>query len=279
MTDEVFYLIGPLILVLILIATFRDYYPEYKTELFTFVGTYLFFICGLKNDSTDIVIFDKTWEELSPILILLSCFITLVTIYFSIRTKRRKKNLQQCKGELEGLENKLVLVRREYYKLCSDIIKYMFSEFFDASGGNGRVSVYKHTKGMFMLLGRYSKNPEYNIRGRETYTDSEGFINIGWQEGVFEIYDIPTWVGNGREYKSFIRKFCDITENSLKQIKMKSCSFYIRRMENEDARNPIGIIVFEQIQGSKINTEQIEAKIDFYKQQLDTLIKSMKTIC
>lgn len=279
MTDEVFYLIGPLILVLILIATFRDYYPEYKTELFTFVGTYLFFICGLKNDSTDIVIFDKTWEELSPILILLSCFITLVTIYFSIRTKRRKKNLQQCKGELEGLENKLALVRREYYKLCSDIIKCMFSEFFDASGGNGRVSVYKHTENEFMLLGRYSKNPAYNTRGRETYTDSEGFINIGWQEGKFEIYDIPVWVGNGREYKNFIRKFCDITENSLKQIKMKSCSFYIRRMENEDARNPIGIIVFEQIQGSKINTEQIEAKIDFYKQQLDTLIKSMKTIC
>jgi|GEM_PF-6804146 len=31
---------------------------------------------------------------------------------------------------------------------------------------------------------------------------------------------------------------------------MKSCSFYIKRIENEDARMPLGIIVFEKIQNT-----------------------------
>lgn len=60
---------------------------------------------------------------------------------------------------------------------------------------------------------------------------------------------------------------------------MKSCSFYIKRIENEDARMPLGIIVFEKIQNIEIEAQDIKNKLISNREQLVTLIKSMKTIC
>lgn len=278
MTEEVFYLIGPFKLVLILIVIFRDYYPEYRTELFTFVGTYLFFICGLKSNSTSIVIFNKTWEEITPFIILLACIITLVSVMFSILAKQKKNNLKEYKKAFEDMKERVDSIKSEYYRLCSDNLKFLFQEFFENSGGNGRVSLYKHLDNKFVLMGRFSINPAYNKKGREIYSDNEGLINIGWEKGQVKLSNIPTWVGNGREYKSFIRKYCEISDSTLKMIGMKSCSFFIKRIENEDARNPLGIIVFEQMQPCEINSDAIENILDFYKFPIETYLKSMKTV-
>lgn len=278
MTEEVFYLIGPLKLILILLVIFRDYFPEYKTELFTFLGTYLFFICGAKNDSEDIVIFDKTWIEITPFLISLACIITITALILSIFSKRRKKNLIESRRALEELENKFSIIRQEYYRLCSDNIRFLFQDFFENSGGNGRVSLFKHRDNQFVLLGRYSKNPAYNKKGREDYADTEGFLSMGWQEGELNIFGVPSWAGNGKEHKSFIRKYCEISDATLRQLKMKSCSFYIKRIESEDARNPLGIVVFEQLQNTEINNKPLNEILDFYKFPIETYLKSMQTI-
>lgn len=278
MTEEVFYLIGPFKLVLILMVIFRDYYPEYRAELFTFIGTYLFFISGLKSNSTDIVVFNKTWEEITPFIIFLACIITLTTIVLSILAKRKKKNLQEYKEAYENLQERLDTIKSEYYKLCSDNIRFLFQDFFENSRGNGRVSLYKHTENKFILMGRFSINPAYNRKGREIYSDNEGLINVGWEKGCVKLFNIPAWVGNGREYKSAIRKHCEISDNTLKLISMKSCSFFIKRIESEDARNPLGIVVFEQLQSSEIDSKSLEDILDFYKFPIETYLKSMKTV-
>ena len=71
---------------------------------------------------------------------------------------------------------------------------------------------------------------------------------------------------------------CHITDETLKKINMKSCSFYVKRIENEDARNPLGVIVFEKLNSTQIDKNSINNVLQSNKSQIETLIKSMKTI-
>ena len=59
---------------------------------------------------------------------------------------------------------------------------------------------------------------------------------------------------------------------------MKSCAFYISRIENEDSRLQLGIIVFEQIQSKQIDSVEIDNILEYNKLYIRSLIKSMKSI-
>jgi hypothetical protein len=59
---------------------------------------------------------------------------------------------------------------------------------------------------------------------------------------------------------------------------MHSRSFYIHRLDNPNSTNPYGIIVFEKIFETEIDTLIIEEIFVSHKKQIDFLINSMKTL-
>jgi hypothetical protein len=170
-------------------------------------------------------------------------------------------------------------IKLEYYGLCSDNIKEIFSQFFKESGGNGRVSLYKHEGHYFTLLGRAADNPVHSKRGQETYPDNEGFIALGWQQGTFQIHSIPAWAGrSGTDYRKFMKAKCQISDGRLKKLTMRSRSFYIYRFNNDNAQNPHGIIVFERISETPIEITNIHSAFEHHESQLISLLKSMRSL-
>lgn len=280
MTTDIFYLIGFPILILVIwsIPYLREIFKEFRPELFAFASGYTFLLCDIKNGDNTKVFNNLTWDDLNPFLLFVAIILGLIGIALNVIFKEKQKKLQELESENESLNNKFIDIQREYFKVCSDTIRFMFDDFFTNSDGNGRVSIYKHQDDKFILLGRYSKNPQYNKRGREFYLDNEGFISRGWELMEFEIFNAPRWSGNGRDYKSFMKNNCNISDETLKKINMKSCSFFVKRIENEDARNPLGVIVFEKLSNSQIDKTSINNILDSNKAQIETLIKSMKTI-
>lgn len=280
MTTDIFYLLGFPILILIIwtIPYFRNIFKQYRPELFAFTSGYIFLLCDIKNGDHNTVIFNRNWDDLGPLLLIFAILLGLIGIGLNIKQKENQKSNESLKIENQNLEKKLGDIKKEYYKVCSDTIKFMFDDFFANSDGNGRVSIYKHQDDKFILLGRYSKNPQYNKRGREIYLDDEGFISKGWEIGEFIIDHSPKWIGNGRDYKSFMKSNCSISDETLKKINMKSCSFFVTRIENEDARNPLGVIVFEKLTNTTIDKANVKHSLLIHKAQIETLIKSMKTI-
>ncbi|MFK8267793.1 hypothetical protein [Capnocytophaga cynodegmi] len=276
MTGESLFLIIPFVLIICIVLYYKNQSLYHLTDLVMLMVGYLFFIVDFKKDTKGSVIFDQTWNELSTAIIYFSIIVSLITIVFNNIIKKKTSKLKES-GEYE---QQIRNIKKEYSKLCSDNIKIIFKSFFTNSSGAGRISIYKHLEDTFVLLGRYSNNPEYNKKGRDSYPNNKGFISNGWKEGYFTIHNIPKWVGNGKKYIEYVRNYCDIDEKTLRKIKMKSCSFYIKRIENEigDSRLPLGIIVFEQLQNSEIDSRSINNKLKENKEQLTTLIKSMKTI-
>lgn len=280
MSIDIFFILGYLLLILFLwtIPFLRNVFINHKAELFTLSSGYIFLLADIKNGNSNLVIFNKSWNQINDLLIVIGLILAIVSIVMTFLEKENLQSYESVTTELLSVKNKFELVKKEYFKLCSDHIREIFNDFFTQSGGSGRVSLYKHEGETFKLLGRYSNNPTFNKPGRDVYHDDEGFIAKGWENETFEIYEIPKWTKNGSAWKSFIKAKCNISDDKLKRINMKSCSFYIYRFNNEDARNPHGIMVLEQIKNDQIPITVVEKILDDHEKQIISLMKSMKSL-
>lgn len=280
MTTDIFFFIGYIFLILILfiIPFTKKIFEKNIAELCTISSGYLFLLADTKNGSSKKIIFDLTWEDVNSLLVVFGVILIILGVIINFVQKNKNLSFSQMQTELQTTKDKLKNIQKEYFKLCSDNIRVIFEDFFAQTDGQGRVSIYKFDDTQFKLLGRYSNNPEFNKIGRGNYASNEGFIAMGWQNGKFSIDSAPKWVGNGKDYKDFMKLNCRITDTALRKIRMKSRSFYINRIKNEDSRPPLGIIVFEQIKPQTINQTLIENIILSHEAQLQFLIKSMKTI-
>ncbi|NDC31224.1 MAG: hypothetical protein EBZ58_09875 [Bacteroidetes bacterium] len=281
MTEDVFFILGYLLLILILwlIPYIRTLLLHHKPEIFGFSSGYIFLLADIKSTNETIVIFSKTWKESNTTLVSIGVLFGLISIVLSAYEKSKLKKLKEVSEELNKSKTKLNKIKNEYYNLCSDSIKEIFKTFYATANGNGRVSLYKHDGNSFMLLGRATDNPDHNKTGLETYPDNEGFIALGWQQGAFEIHNIPKWTGKiGTEYRNFMKANCVISDERLKKLTMRSRSFYVYSFRNTNAQNPYGIIVFEKMSETQIQTELIDTIFQTHASQIITLLKSMKSL-
>ena len=268
---------GYLIFIIILfnISYTKNKIKGNESLVFEFSSMYIFTILGILDKET-FIINEYTISDIKDWFI----GIAVIIGFIGILKGHKSYEYNELENRFNDTNKKLETIKIEYYKLCSDIIKELFDSFFSKTQGQGRVSIYKYdeNKSKFKLLGRYSNCPEYNKIGREGYSSDEGFIAEGWKSGKCEIFGIPKWTGNGKAYKDFVKSKCKISENTLKSIKMKSCAFYISRIENEDSRLQLGIIVFEQIQSKQIDSVEIDNILEYNKIYIRSLIKSIKII-
>jgi hypothetical protein len=280
MTAELFFIIGYVLFILVLwvIPFFRKILIEHKPELLGLSSVYIFLLADIKSSNTSLVIAGKNWDDLNSTLVVIGIILGIIGIILSSYNKSKLQTLANLTEELQETKMKLNDIQDEYFKLCSDNIKDFFKPFFSSANGNGRVSLYKHDENYFKLLGRAADNPEHRKRGLEKYPDSEGFIAKGWQNGTFEIHSIPIWKGNGSKYRSFIKINCNISDSRLNILTMKSRSFYVYRFNNHDSAKPHGIIVFEKLNETQIQTDIINGIFQTHSTQIISLLKSMKSL-
>lgn len=267
------YFIGLIIVVLLLFAASftRKYAQKIYTELISLVGGYIWLIADIKSDSEDVLFHNYTFKDINNLLIILGGIIFLVGIILGAKGKITQKDYNEMEGRFKS-------IKEEFYKLCSDQLMHIFSDFFSKSKGTGRVSFYKYQDEQFKLIGRYSPNPNYNKKGRLAYPSKEGFISKGWEKGEYIIGGIPKYVANGKEWRDYMRKECGLSDKVLRKMTMKSQSYYIYRVDNEDSRKQLGIVVFEQVKSDIIDKDGILNVFKEQEKQITILFKSMKTL-
>jgi hypothetical protein len=280
MSSDIFYFIGFVfvILILFILPKTKKIFEKNIPEVIGISSAYFYLLADIKNDSYNLIVMNYSWRDINTFLVFIGTALALLAVYLNFKIKSEFITDEKLASELDYTNKKLEILKKEYYKLCSDNLRIIFKSFFDLSNGAGRVSVYKYENDAFKLLGRYSNNPLYNKKGRDSYPANEGFIALGWANEIFEIYNIPQWTKNGKDYKNAIKVLCNISDSTLKNIKMKSCSFFIYRLDNEDSRPPLGIVVVEQLQSSQIDHQNMSEIFSSNEQQLSFLIKSMKSI-
>lgn len=273
MTIDTFYFWAWLFIILGLFANryTRNLLDRDYSEILTVTSGYLLALVGVKNTSQKIVMFNWTWEQLSPFIVIISC--TMILVSLILRAFRNKKLKSS-----EALQENFIKLKDEYYKLCSDNLRVIFKQFVGQP--KTRVSIYKFEDNHFKLIGRYSKTPNFNTKGREKYNSTEGFIATGWDNGEHAEYGLPLYEQGSAEYIKQITAKCNIPKRTIKRMNMKSSSFYVKTVENEegDSRVHLGIIVFEKISADAIDKTVINQLIDSNVELLRTIFKSMKTL-
>ncbi|MBF0598453.1 hypothetical protein [Faecalibacter rhinopitheci] len=280
MSTDIFFFVAYffIILLLFIIKWTKDFAYKNLNEFIGVTSAYLYLLADIKNDSENKIIFDLNWKDLNNFLVYSGVILAFLYLYLNYKNKKNFVNDSLLLSENNELKESLKNSKREFYKLCSDIIRSTFTDFYFSSNGNGRISIYKYDNNSFTLLGRYCPNPLFNGPGRAHYAENEGLIAKGWQKDEFIEFNIPKYSKKGREWKRYMKSICNISDSSLETIKMKSCSFYIQRINNEDSRNPLGIIVVEMLNPEKIDDQYIKHQLELNKETISSLIKSMKTI-
>lgn len=247
-------------------------------ELILSISSYIYLLSDIKSSSDDLLIGNYKWKEANLLLIVIGTLLLFFGFFLAYKKNSEFLKFESLKTQLEKEINNKQKIKDEYYSLCSIYIKEIFSDFFNPQEGNSRVSLYKHQGTHFTLLGRYSDNPAYTKKGLQKYLDTEGFISLGWQNGTYKIFNVPPWKHSGVEYKRFMKAHCTIDENRLNKLTMHSRSFYIYRFDSSNVTNPHGIIVFEKMSETEIETQTIDKIFVEHKAQLITLLKSMNTL-
>ena len=278
-------------MILFQIPLFKDYLKKNISKVFTLTSTILFSCLGLYYESSKPLFDNYLWKDYYNYILILGITLLLIGFVFEFvndsNHKKESAELEKMKKELEDTKldnllqhNKFNTLKKEYYKLCSDFIRSCFKDsFFKDQTSDLRISLYKKFEDKFYLLGRYSKNPRYSRQGRNTYSDDEGFISIGWEKEFFEIFDIPDFNSNkGRSYIKFVKDICNIESEVLVSMNMKSRSYLVIRINNEDSREPLGIFVFEKLSSSKIFNEVIKESLKENEKSFIHLLKAMKNL-
>lgn len=137
-----------------------------------------------------------------------------------------------------------------------------------------RISIYKVSSNRFVLLGRSSENPNFSVSGRSNYPLKEGFIGLGWERGEYYIADLPDPSSNFETYYERVSNENTIDRLAVNNIKMKSRSYFIHRVDGFDS-NPKAIIVFESIQPEGIDKEKVK---NFLSENLSPLVTFVEKI-
>jgi hypothetical protein len=186
--------------------------------------------------------------------------IYILILVFSQIPKWRNNNILKSKVEdyqninTELIQSLSVIWEGYLYTLAkSDPLN------FCSNSCSERISLYKYEQenNHFVLLGRYSGNPEYDKKGRAIYKSDQGCIAKAWKDGMYFVNDYPCYDEDGEAY---IARSCQdgLTVKITRGLTMKSRLFFGYRLHNESGRNPIAIVIIESTNPERYLEEELK---------------------
>lgn len=153
---------------------------------------------------------------------------------------------RQSEETRRGLEQILEQSSQDYFDLLREQLSILANDVFEFSDRE-RISVYKHDGVSFVMLGRYSKNPKYNKKGRAIYPDNEGCIAKAWNEGLAVIENLPDPSIDLSTYSRDQKQDWRLPIQVSKAFNMKSRSYVALALDDLVERKRIAVAVFESI--------------------------------
>lgn len=202
----------------------------------------------------------------SVISIVALVFITNESMDVRVALKNEEiiKNLQNKNKEVE---KKYLVIERYSESIglyLEDIPKEFLrnvSKFLDLKNSE-RISLYVLAEDKFFIIGRYSENPTYDRKGRESYPVDCGYIAKCLKNDNGKDYFIrlglPT---NKKKYLETVKNETGMSEEEVKVLSMQSKSYFTRVIKDEKNKN-VGILVVESTKSKfTMNAEEMESKL------------------
>jgi hypothetical protein len=153
--------------------------------------------------------------------------------------------VQQLRRDNDRLRGELRDWHRDYFEACSEQLATLANDILHLDDTE-RITVYKHTGSAFVILGRYSKNPEFAKRGRRgIYPDDEGCIGEAWRNGASFVDDLPDPSTEQDAYTRRLEGDWKIPPATSRGFRMKSRCLAGLALEDPKGTRRTAVIVFE----------------------------------
>lgn len=182
--------------------------------------------------------------------------------------------LEQTKRLLvEKIEN----VKGDFRLLNEYSIESHLKMISDKTGLNSdnRISIYFEFNNNFLLLGRFSENPNFKKTHAIQFSIDKGALSKAWQEGYYEDLKCPVYTkkpSSRKPYYEHNKTVYDFSKAKLDRLNMKSCNFIGHAIK--DAGNSIGVILFESTKHDlEIKKDLINEVFQNYQNVLARLVR------
>ncbi|QCR33138.1 hypothetical protein [Lysinibacillus sp. SGAir0095] len=189
-----------------------------------------------------------------------------------IQTNYHFESKQKLRSDISSLENANGMLKSNLESIPDNMTKTFFKHF--GLGNKDRVTTYRVDENEFFIqVGRYSDNPIFKKGGRGKYPINEGFIGECWVNEEVKVTNLPDFDKNPDRYYDEIAKKCTIEKAVVNKIKMKSRSFYCKRL-SFNGEEPIAVIVIESCSRTfSVDMDEFAGFLDgpFGKSLVDTI--------
>lgn len=260
------------------------YLDDYIYGILDLLTVVLYAIIGVLYEHGDKCFFDVLKYEVVGFYLL--CGTVVLTLIIGILQLRRTKRLSQIEQEndakssrIQRLENDIDELYAEYNKIFNSQLALMAKSLNFTT--NERISVYRHEKDRFVIIGRYSLHHHYNTIRLKEYPDDQGFISKAWLSPTGELYinNIPKenqLKTPKNPYYASINGQCVIDFERLKQMRMKSRNYFLKTLNDLEDTNRLAIIVFESIDENKLAKDRIISLLETESQRITSFITKMR---
>lgn len=162
----------------------------------------------------------------------------------------------KLKKEKEGLEQLIRLFGQDYPGIWRARLGVIATDFRFTHAE--RISVYKPENEIFVMLGRFSLNPEFNRAGRGEYPLEQGCLGKAYREEKAIAMNLPDSTSSPEEYYKQMERDWNIPKKTMKKCKMKSRSYAAFSLKDETGLSNVAVIVFESTRVDGLDGEDLE---------------------
>ena len=249
---------------------FEDYWPQ----LLVSIGTVMMAASALPSPSQG----NSSWKELifykDNFFFFAGALLLLLGNIVVWRRTPRTRSLQTRVSELEDI---IEQSKEDYFQLIENHLAILVNDKLGLCDTE-RVSVYKYEEKAFVMLGRYSKNPEYCKRGRGKYPADEGIIAKAWQNGEVFVTNLPDPDKEEGRYLDEMKNAWGINKSTARNFRMKSRCYYGFAIEHADQQR-IAVVIIESIKPKGLEKEKIRGiLVNGEAKAIENLLKTMQRL-
>lgn len=256
-----------------------DFLSDHGWECLNIVPPIIYAICGILGNN---------WSILGIILFSSGIILNIVCILkllkksksiISLENTIEKKDIEISEKSQKIQEQELTIekIGEENYSL----FMYMLSLIFKKLELNDkcRISIYKVVSDKFVIMGRYSSNPDLIKIYRKDYPISEGFIGNAYRSGYFFTDSLNEHRDGCKEkYYQQVMNLCNISKETLKNISMKSRTYYCKALMDPYSHIRKAILVIEGLDEKQFTKQSIDSKLHEEEERLKYFVEKLKYV-
>jgi hypothetical protein len=177
-----------------------------------------------------------------------------------------QKSINRLKRELKAECSKVEVIANNIETLVDGLLLKLSEKIGFAKGEPSRITIYIHRNNKFISFGRYTPDPSFGGKGRNTLPDNEGCIGQAWRsDWCFE---------SNLGYKESRKKY-NITRETHVKLRMKAVFFAVKRIDAPN-KQPLAVLVVESKNANQFPEATIKDILDNEEMYLAEIIHCLK---